>query len=171
MQLVAGCQVPGIDARFVLSDDQWARIQPLLPAVSPSPLGGKPRADDRAMMNAIYYILRTGIQWKALPRELGAPSTVHDRFIEWRAAGVFEALWIQALSEFDQRVGIDWSWQAMDGVMTKAPLGGEKNGAESHRPSEEGDKAQPRHGRPWRARGRGGGVRKQERQPTRRTNA
>lgn len=163
--------MPGINDTFVLTDDQWARIQPLLPVVSPSPLGGKPRADDRAMMNAIYYVLRTGMQWKALPRELGASSTVHDRFVEWRAAGVFEALWIQTLSEFDQRVGIDWSWQAMDGVLTKAPLGGEKNGAEPDGSSKNGDQTQSDHRRPWRARGRGGGTRKQERQPARRANA
>ena len=164
-------QVQGIDARFTLSDEQWERIESLLPVVPPSPLGGKPREDDRKMMNAIYYVLRTGMQWKALPRELGAPSTVHDRFIEWRAAGVFEALWIQVLSEFDQRVGIEWTWQAMDGVMTKAPLGGEKNGTQPHRPSQVGNQAQSRDGRPWRTRGRGGGARKQERQPTRRANA
>lgn len=163
--------VAGIDERFTLSDELWERIEPLLPTVSPSPLGGKPREDNRKMMNAIYYVLRTGMQWKALPRGLGAPSTVHDRFIEWRAAGVFEALWIQTLAEFDQRVGIDWTWQAMDGVMTKAPLGGEKNGAQPHRPSQVRNEAQPRDGRPWRARGRGGGTRKQERQPTRRTNS
>jgi putative transposase len=163
--------MPGIDDRFVLSDDQWSRIEPLLPVVPPSPLGGKPRENDRLMMNAIYYVLRTGMQWKALPRELGAPSTVHDRFCEWRAAGVFEALWVQALSEFDQRVGIDWSWQAMDGVMTKAPLGGEKNGTQPNRQSQKRDEAQPSDGRTWRARGRGGGSRQQTRQQARRRNA
>ena len=45
------------------------------------------------MLTAIFYLLRTGCQWHALPRHLGAPTTVHDRFQEWRAAGVFEALW------------------------------------------------------------------------------
>lgn len=82
--------------------------------------------DDRKAMTAILYVLRTGIQWKALPQSLGAASTVHDRFQEWREAGVFERLWVDALTRFDEDVGLDWEWQAMDGAITKAPLGGEK---------------------------------------------
>jgi putative transposase len=49
--------------------------------------------DDRQAMTAILYALETGCGWKALPRSLGAPSTIHDRFCAWRAAGVFERLW------------------------------------------------------------------------------
>ena len=55
-------------------------------------------------------------------------------FREWRAAGVFRALWRAGLVEYDLEEGIDWEWQAMDGVMTKAPLGGENDRSESHRP-------------------------------------
>ena len=80
------------------------------------------------MMTAIFYRQRTGCQWQALPRSLGAHITVHDRFQEWQAAGVFERLWRDALYAYDEEVGIDWEWQAMDGAMTKAPLGGEKTG-------------------------------------------
>src|SRR6266480_1355491 len=47
-----------------------------------------PRMDDRQALDAIFYVLRTGCQWKALPRSLGAGSTVHDRFQEWQQAGV-----------------------------------------------------------------------------------
>jgi len=47
---------------------------------------------DRQAMDAIFYVLRTGCQWKALPRGLGAASTVHDRFQEWCKAGVFERM-------------------------------------------------------------------------------
>ena len=79
-------------------------------------------------MTAIFYVLRTGCQWKALPRSLGAPSTVHDRFQEWREAGVFEKMWKEGLLEYDKKIGLDWEWQAMDGAITKAPLGGEGTG-------------------------------------------
>jgi len=51
---------------------------------------GRPRMDDRKAMSAIFFVLRTGCQWNALPRSLGASSTVHDRFQEWRKAGVFK---------------------------------------------------------------------------------
>ena len=72
--------------------------------------------DDRMAMSAIFYILRTGCQWKALPRSLGASSTVHDRFQKWRKEGVFKRMWINGLSVYDDNNRIDWRWQAMDGV-------------------------------------------------------
>jgi putative transposase len=79
-------------------------------------------------MDGIFYVLRTGCQWKALPRCFGPASTVHDRFQEWRHAGLFRKLWQAGLMEYDRQVGLDWEWQAMDGAMTKAPLGGKRNG-------------------------------------------
>ena len=79
------------------------------------------------MMTAIFYVLRTGCQWKALPRDMGAASTVHNRFQKWREAGVFERMWREGLQEYDAVKGLDWEWQAMDGAMTKAPLGGKRN--------------------------------------------
>ncbi len=113
-------------APFRLSDELWERVRPLLPPEPPKDQGGRPREDDRRCMEAILYVLRTGIQWKALPRSMGAASTVHDRFQEWRVAGVFEKLWVDALGLYDEKIGLDWKWQSMDGAMTKAPLGGEK---------------------------------------------
>ena len=71
--------------------------------------------------------MRTGCQWKALPKGFAASSTVHLRFQQWRADGVFERLWREGLIEYDVRHGLDWEWQAMDGAMTKAPLGGKRN--------------------------------------------
>ena len=82
--------------------------------------------DDRKAMSAIFYILRTGCQWNALPRSLGTSTTVFDRFQEWQQADVFRRMWVDGLQEYDRKKGIDWEWQAMDGVMTKAPLGGGK---------------------------------------------
>jgi putative transposase len=79
-------------------------------------------------MEAILYLLRTGVPWKALPRCLGASSTVHDRFQQWRSAGVFEKAWRRALQLLDRQGDIDWTWQSMDGSMNKAPLGGEATG-------------------------------------------
>jgi putative transposase len=83
---------------------------------------------DREAFAAMVYVLRTGIQWNALPRELGASSTVHDRFQEWERAGVFRAIWAAGLVEYDELHGIQWQWQAADGVMTKAPFGGAATG-------------------------------------------
>jgi len=76
-----------------------------------------------------FLYLLTGCQWKALPRSYGAPSTVHDRFQEWQKDGLFERMWQAGLLDYDNEKGIDWEWQAIDGAMTKAPLGGAGTGA------------------------------------------
>jgi putative transposase len=115
---------------FRISDDLWALLQPLLPIrVNTHRFGGgRPRVADRDCANAIFYVLRTGCQWQALDQtDLCAHSTAHDRFQEWEKAEVFRKLWQAGVKAFDEVQGIDWDWLAMDGVMTKAPLGGEKN--------------------------------------------
>jgi putative transposase len=106
-----------------LSDALWARAEPLLPAPKPHPKGGRPPRDDRQMLGAILYALRTGIQWNALPRSIGASTTVYDRFRAWERDGFFTRLWQAGLAECDEVVGIDWGWLSVDGAMTKAPFG------------------------------------------------
>ena len=123
-----------IDDGWRIPEELWERIGPLLPPKPPHPKGGHPWTPDRPAMDGIFYLLRTGCQWKALPREFGAPSTVHDRFQLWGEAGVFERLWQKGLLEYDALKGIEWEWQAMDGAMTKAPLGGRGHRSQSHRP-------------------------------------
>ena len=91
--------------------------------------GGRPRVEDRKVFAAIIYLLRTGIQWNALPREQGASSTVHDRFQEWEQKGFFKTLWQMGLTEYDEMQGIEWEWQSVDGAMTKAPFGCAATGA------------------------------------------
>lgn len=113
---------------FCIPDELWNRIEPLLPDPRKYPDGGRPTMDRRAAMTAIFYILRTGCQWKALPRSLGASSTVYDYFRRWEQSGVFTSLWKHGLYEYDQKKGINWKWQSVDGCMTKAPLGGEAVG-------------------------------------------
>ncbi len=79
--------------------------------------------DDRKAFSAMIYVLRTGIQWNALPKEMGASSTVHERYQKWERLELFEELWRAGLLEYDELEGIGWEWQALDGAMTKAPLG------------------------------------------------
>jgi putative transposase len=78
---------------------------------------------DRKAFEAMIYVLRTGIQWNALPREMGASSTVHERFQQWEREGFFERLWEEELAHYDELEGIEWEWHSADGVVTKAPLG------------------------------------------------
>jgi transposase len=136
----------------------WRRVELVLPKYRPSPRGGRPRLPLRTVVTAILYVLRTGCQWKAMPREFGSGSAIHAYFQEWVENGVFEKLWRLALEEYDDLVGLDWEWQSLDGAMTKAPLGGEKNWPKPNRSWQIGSEtfgADRRPGRaPWRGRGR-----------------
>lgn len=116
---------------FRVSDKLWAVLEPVLPVhVNTHRFGGgRPRVPDRECADGIFYVLRTGCQWKALDQtELCAGSTAHDRYQEWVEAGVFLKLWQAGVEQFDELQGIDWAWLSMDGAMTKAPLGGENTG-------------------------------------------
>ena len=111
-------------------DELWARIEPLVPPRPPHPLGcHNPRVPDRAAMDAIFFVLRTGCQWNALnATAICSSSSAHRRFQEWVAAGVFHQLWAQGLAAYDELQGIDWDWLSLDGALTKAPLGGGETG-------------------------------------------
>ncbi|MCA1665948.1 MAG: IS5 family transposase [Thermomicrobia bacterium] len=111
-----------------VSDALWEHVAPLLPPAPSHAKGGRPRVPDRPIFAALVYLLRTGEQWNALPAEFPPSSTVHDRMLEWERAGFFAALWQAGLAEYDEVVGIEWQWQALDGVMTKAPFGGAASG-------------------------------------------
>ena len=76
----------------------------------------------RPVFSAIVYVLRTGCQWKALPKEFGSSSAVHTHFQQWHRAGFFLKLWRAGLAEYDEMEGIAWNWQSIDGATGKAPL-------------------------------------------------
>lgn len=126
------------DDGWRIPDELWEQIVPLLPAPPAHPLGcHRPRVPDRDAMNGILFVLRTGCQWNALDgTEIVSCSSAYRRFREWEAAGVFTQFWQRGLARYDELVGIDWEYLAMDGAMTKAPLGGEKNRSQSHRQSQ-----------------------------------
>jgi len=122
---------------YRVSDELWQILEACLPVhVNTHRFGGgHPRVADRQCADGIFYVLRTGGQWASLNEtDLCAKSTAHDRFQEWVAAGVFLKLWQKGVEQFDELKGIEWEWLSLDGAMTKAPLGGEKNRPQSHRP-------------------------------------
>lgn len=142
-----------------VTDEFWKRVEPLLPERARDPereytrkpgAGRKPKPA-RLVFEAIVYVLRTGCQWKALPRErFGSASAVHQRFLDWQKAGVFEALWRAGLAEYDDLSGVAWRWQSIDGAMMKAPLAQEAVGPN---PTDRGKKwkqATSAGGRSWR---------------------
>jgi transposase len=143
-----------------ISDAFWKLAEPLLPQTKRDPQkeyknkpgAGRPPADRRMVFSAIVFVLRTGIQWNAVPREKFniCPSSVHAYFQKWSKSGVFRALWQRGLVEYDELEGIAWEWQAIDGSMVKSPLGQEAVGPN---PTDRGKKRKqtPRFGRrAWR---------------------
>src|SRR5690242_5420791 len=100
----------------LVTEELWEIVAPLLPRRRPQPKGGRPWVDDRATLNGILYVLRTGIPWKLLPTELGYGSgvTCWRRLREWQRRGVWKKLhrvMLERLAAADQ---IDWSRGALD---------------------------------------------------------
>ena len=73
--------------RFDLSDDEWALLEPLMPKSRKSA-----RADDRKIMNAIFYVLRTGMPWRDLPERYGPYTTAYNRFNRWSRRGIWKRI-------------------------------------------------------------------------------
>lgn len=128
-----------VAANFRMPEEMWNRLEELLPKFRKSKKGGRPRLDWRQVLDGIFYVLRTGCQWKALPPEFGSGSSAHRYFQLLMQRCLFRDIWMTALEEYDDLHGLDWKWQSMDGAMTKAPRGGENN-----RPQSDGS-GQTRH--------------------------
>jgi len=130
-----------------IPDDLWLIVQYVLPREELQRSRGRPWIPPRRILDAVLYVLRTGCQWKAVPRELGSGSTVHRRFQRWVDGGVWEAMWRLLLQYYDAAESLEWTWQSADTSLHKAPLGGEKNGAQPHRPGEVWDQTPRPHRR------------------------
>ena len=79
---------------FWLSDEQWGKIQPLLP----TDVRGKERADERRVISGILHVLKTGCRWCDCPPEYGSPTTIYNRFVRWARRGVWEKLFRELAS-------------------------------------------------------------------------
>lgn len=106
--------------------------------------------DPRKVFEGIVYVLRTGVQWKALPKSVfGSASSIHKYFLKWKKAGVFVKLWRKGLAEYDEMEGIAWAWQSIDGSMVKAPLAREAVGPNPTDRGKKWDEAKSARRRAW----------------------
>lgn len=103
-----------------LTDAQWEKIQPLLP---PPKRTGRPRANDRATLNGILFVLRTGCRWKDVPPEYGDGVTCWRRLDQWMADGTWERIWRTLLQELDTQSQLEWARAFLDGSFVPAKKG------------------------------------------------
>src|SRR4029450_1377800 len=104
-------------APWIVSDELWVRIEPLLPKVQRRfRYPGRKRLPDRQALQGILFVLYTGIAWRHLPPELGfgGGSTCHRRMDEWQRAGVWERLHELLLAELRAAGGV-WGGRGVGG--------------------------------------------------------
>ena len=115
-------------AKELVTDKLWETIEPLLPPQPPKPQGGRPRIDDRAALTGIVFVLKSGIPWEMLPKEMGCGSgmTCWRRLKEWQEAGVWERLHLVLLNRLGEADQIDWERASLDSASIPAKRGGQK---------------------------------------------
>jgi putative transposase len=109
---------------WTVSDELWGVIAPILAELDPPQATGRPRVDAQRTLEAIIFRLRSGCQWNQLPERFPDDSSVHRTFQRWVRLGVFARIWSTLVASCAELGGVDWEWQAVDGAMGKARLGG-----------------------------------------------
>ena len=112
------------EERFIrdlaLTDEQWARIQPLLPA---SRREGRPRANDRRTLEGILYVLRTGCRWNDLPAEYGSGVTCWRRLSQWESDGAWDRIWKTLMATLDSQGRLAWARAFLAGTIVPVRRG------------------------------------------------
>ena len=110
---------------LLIPDPLWSIIEPLLPAETPKPKGGRPPIPARAVLTGILFVLRTGIPWEMLPAEMGCGSgvTCWRRLRDWQIAGVWDRLHRELLRRLRDADRIDWSRACADASSIAAEKG------------------------------------------------
>ena len=107
----------------VLTEEQWARLEPHLPKHPPAPKGGRPWVSDRECLEGILWLLRTGSRWRDIPVDLPSGSTCWRRLQEWAGEGILEAIHTLLIEELDERAALDFSELLTDATFIRAKKG------------------------------------------------
>jgi transposase len=122
-------------AAALIPDGLWDVIEPLLPRSKPKPQGGRPRVPDRSCLSGILFVLRSGVSWEMLPKELGYGSgmTCWRRLRDWQQAGIWQLIHFALLDWLCRFKRIDWCRAVVDSCSVRAVFGG--NGQVRIRPT------------------------------------
>src|SRR4051794_37187556 len=108
----------GAMRRLDVTDEQWRRLEPLLPPEKPRT--GRPNHDHRRGVSGMLWIHRTGAPWRDLPERYGPVGTVSSRFYRWCRAGVWDRILSALQAEADARGEIDWDLHFVDATIVRA---------------------------------------------------
>jgi transposase len=103
--------------RYEPTEEQWQRLQPLLP---PHKKTGRPRGEDRRILNGIRWIFRTGGPWRDLPERYGSWSAVYSRFARWRKAGHWDRILAELQKDADAHDQLRWEIHLVDSTIVRA---------------------------------------------------
>src|SRR6187200_2221946 len=97
-------------AKPLVTDELWAVVEPFVPEPPPNPKGGRPRVSNRACLTGILFVLKSGVPWEFLPREMGCGCgmTCWRRLRDWQEAGVWQKIWEAVLAKLGAAAMIDW---------------------------------------------------------------
>lgn len=112
----------------LISDDFGTLLLLILPPTRSKPRGGRPRIPDRACLRGVVFVLRTGIPWEMLPKELGCGSgmTCWRRLRDWQQASVWDLIHFALLDWLSRYSKIDWSRAVVDSCSLRAVFGGRR---------------------------------------------
>jgi transposase len=116
-------------AKELVTDELWEIVEALLPLEPPKPKGGRPRVPNRAALTGIIFVLKTGIPWEMLPKEMGcgSGSTCWRRLRDWQEAGVWRRLHRVLLDRLGEADEIDWSRASLDSASVAAKRGARRS--------------------------------------------
>jgi len=106
--------------RYELTDEQWNRIEPLLPGKASDP--GRTAEDNRRFVNAVLWIARSGAPWRDLPERYGKWNTVYQRFNRWAKKGIWQTIFDQL-----QEPDLEWLMPGATSVRAHQHAAGQKN--------------------------------------------
>jgi transposase len=114
----------------LLFETVWHAVALYLPAHAPSPKGGRPRVPDRDCLRGILFVLREGLRWRSLPREMGcgSGSTCYRRFRQWTALGLWQKVHWHLVAALGERGLLHLGRAVVDSSSARAQAGGEHTG-------------------------------------------
>lgn len=119
------CFATCISKNFLMNDEQVLHLLKFMPQKIKK---GRPKSEPLAILQGIFYLLKTGCQWNALPKCFGPSSTIHEHFQRLVKINFFAQTWCHALEKYDRFVGLNLQNQSFDCSHAKAPLGGQETG-------------------------------------------